>query len=103
ALNVLVLRSDVRWITYGLNFAWISEVLLLSLGLGQRIQQTRKERSALSQQVQAAVKESHTKTEFMAKISHEVRTPMNGIMGLVELLLGTPLNEHQRRYMTAIK
>lgn len=103
ALNVLVLRSDVRWITYGLNFAWISEVLLLSLGLGQRIQQTRKERSALSQQVQAAVKESHTKTEFMAKISHEVRTPMNGIMGLVELLLGTPLNEHQRRYLTAIK
>lgn len=103
ALNVLVLRSDVRWITYGLSLAWISEVLLLSLGLGYRIQQTRRERSALSQQVQAAVQESHTKTEFMAKISHEVRTPMNGIMGLVELLFATPLRDDQRRYLTAIK
>lgn len=103
ALDVLVLRSDVRWITYGLSLAWISEVLLLSLGLGYRIQQTRRERSALSQQVQAAVQESHTKTEFMAKISHEVRTPMNGIMGLVELLFATPLRDDQRRYLTAIK
>lgn len=103
ALNVLVLKSDVRWITYGLSLAWISEVLLLSLGLGYRIQQTRRERSALSQQVQAAVQESHTKTEFMAKISHEVRTPMNGIMGLVELLFATPLRDDQRRYLTAIK
>lgn len=102
-LNVLVLRADVRWITYGMSLAWLSELILLSLGLGYRIQLTRRERSVLSQQVQAAMKESHTKTEFMAKVSHEVRTPMNGIMGLVELLMGTELTRDQRRYLNAIK
>ena len=32
-LNVLILRSDVRWITYGMCLAWVFELLLLSLGL----------------------------------------------------------------------
>lgn len=103
SLNVLVLRADVRWITYGMSLAWLSELLLLSMGLGHRILESRREKTVLSQQVQEAMQENTTKTEFMAKISHEVRTPMNGIMGLVELLLGTELNPEQRRYLNAIK
>lgn len=102
-LNVLVLRADVRWITYGMSIAWLSELLLLSLGLGYRMQESLREQSALSQQVEEVMRESSTKTEFMAKVSHEVRTPMNGIMGLVELLTGTDLNPEQRRYLNAIR
>lgn len=102
-LNVLVLRADVRWITYGMSLAWLSELLLLSLGLGYRIQETRRERHALTRQVEEVLQESSTKTEFMAKVSHEVRTPMNGIMGLVELLMTTELNADQRRYLNAIR
>ena len=102
-LNVLVLRADVRWITYGMSLAWLAELLLLSLGLGYRIQETRRERSVLSRQVAVAMQESSTKTEFLAKVSHEVRTPMNGIMGLVELLMSTHPSDEQRRYLTAIK
>lgn len=103
SLNVLVLRADVRWITYGMSLAWLSELLLLSLGLAYRIRESRRERSALTRQVREVMRESSTKTEFMAKISHEVRTPMNGIMGLVELLMGTDPNPEQRRYLNAIK
>ncbi len=102
-LNVLVLRADVRWITYGMSLAWLCELLLLSLGLGYRIQESRRERSALTRQVEQVLQESSTKTEFMAKVSHEVRTPMNGIMGLVELLMATELSADQRRYLSAIK
>jgi signal transduction histidine kinase len=39
----------------------------------------------------------------MANISHELRTPMNGIMGLTEVLLLTPLDEEQLDYATTVR
>lgn len=38
------------------------------------------------------------KSEFLAKMSHETRTPMNGIMGMLQLLQTTDLNEEQKDY-----
>jgi signal transduction histidine kinase/CheY-like chemotaxis protein len=35
------------------------------------------------------------KTEFVAVVSHEVRTPMNGLLGMARLLLETPLSPEQ--------
>ncbi|MCR9255716.1 MAG: ATP-binding protein [Alphaproteobacteria bacterium] len=36
------------------------------------------------------------KTEFLSSITHEIRTPINGIVGLSELLAETDLDEKQR-------
>jgi len=38
------------------------------------------------------------KSEFLATISHEIRTPVNGIIGMNQLLLEADLNEEQRNY-----
>ena len=43
------------------------------------------------------------KRQFVANMSHEVRTPMNGIMGLVDLMSQTELNREQRKYCEIIK
>lgn len=43
------------------------------------------------------------KSAFLAVVSHEVRTPMTGVMGMVKLLLGTKLSKEQHEYTTAIK
>ena len=50
-----------------------------------------------------AERSNQAKTEFMAMISHELRTPMNGVLGMTSLLLSTPLNEEQRRYAEAVR
>jgi signal transduction histidine kinase/ActR/RegA family two-component response regulator len=45
---------------------------------------------------------NRAKDEFLANVSHEVRTPMNGVVGMAELLMDTPLNPEQREYTSTI-
>lgn len=42
---------------------------------------------------------SEAKSRFLARLGHEIRTPMSGILGLCQLLEQTPLDETQRNYV----
>ena len=42
---------------------------------------------------------NRVKDEFIANISHEVRTPLNGVMGMLQLLQTSGLNEDQRDFV----
>jgi CheY-like chemotaxis protein len=43
------------------------------------------------------------KTQFLASLNHEVRTPLTGILGMTDLLLETPLSEEQREYVDTVR
>lgn len=43
------------------------------------------------------------KSEFFSKMSHELRAPLNGVVGMVDMLLDTKLDGEQRRYVGVIK
>ena len=43
------------------------------------------------------------KTDFLATMGHEIRTPMTGVLGMTELLLRTPLAAEQRGFAEAIQ
>ncbi len=48
--------------------------------------------------LKAAEAASRAKSRFLSNICHEVRTPVNGVVGLAEILLQTKLSRAQRRY-----
>ncbi|MDP2849476.1 MAG: response regulator [Sulfuricurvum sp.] len=49
------------------------------------------------------VKVEQLKSKFLANIGHEFRTPMNGILGFVELLSKTSPNETQLEYIHSVQ
>ncbi|MEM1317942.1 MAG: ATP-binding protein [Pseudomonadota bacterium] len=51
----------------------------------------------------AAQAASEAKSRFLATISHEVRTPLNGIMGVAQLLERTQLDATQRDHLSILK
>jgi predicted ATPase/signal transduction histidine kinase/ActR/RegA family two-component response regulator len=46
-----------------------------------------------------AERANRAKSDFLASMNHELRTPMNGIIGMVELLQRTALDAEQRDYL----
>ena len=46
---------------------------------------------------------AESRIQFIATISHEMRTPLNGILGMSALLLDTDLSPNQRAYVEAVR
>ncbi|TBV80678.1 MAG: response regulator [Desulfobulbaceae bacterium] len=50
-----------------------------------------------------AERASRAKSDFLATMSHEVRTPLTAILGMADLLKKTPLDPEQRHYVEAFR
>jgi signal transduction histidine kinase/DNA-binding response OmpR family regulator len=75
----------------------------LTTGLLQDIT-LRRETEKIRRQNEVAQQAAHMKEQFIASVSHEMRTPMNAILGMSNLLLDTDtLLEEQKNYLVSIK
>ncbi len=63
----------------------------------------RKQAEELRKARDVARQSSKMKEQFIASISHEMRTPMNAILGMSNLLSKTQMQEEQSSYVSSIK
>ncbi|GBE43441.1 autoinducer 2 sensor kinase/phosphatase LuxQ [bacterium BMS3Bbin10] len=66
----------------------------------QELEKALSEERAARARAEAA---NRAKSELLATVSHEVRTPMGAIISMAELLLGTSLNDRQRHYAETLQ
>ncbi len=63
----------------------------------QNLERIVDERTLKLKQATAKAEEANRlKSEFLATMSHEIRSPMSGVLGMAELLLDTPLTVEQK-------
>jgi PAS domain S-box-containing protein len=71
------------------------------------LSQTRKSESELAQARRLADRAANAKSDMLARISHEVRTPLNAIIGFAEVMIGERFgalgNERYIEYMKDIR
>lgn len=59
------------------------------------ITQIHLDKAVLQQKSDLAENALKTRSEFLDKISHEIRTPIHGVLGMLEALMGTSLSNKQ--------
>jgi len=99
-----VRHSDGRWIwleSTVRTFEWQGRPALLSIARDISMRQQTEEELKLAHG--RAEEANRAKSVFLASISHDLRTPLHGILGMSELLEQTHLTPEQQEYLTAIQ
>ncbi len=81
--------------------AWAPALGALAVGLAAALmahhRSQRLARLRLARELEVAAAAARAKSAFLATVSHEMRTPLNALLGMAELLARSPLNNEQQR------
>ncbi|MBQ4832729.1 response regulator [Pseudoalteromonas sp. MMG010] len=81
--------------TLYLNNKHNTDLLVETQNLNSQLQTSNNQ---LENAIAEARVANKAKNDFTANISHELRTPMNGVLGMLQLLKDSPLPSNQRNY-----
>ncbi|MDF3846111.1 7TM diverse intracellular signaling domain-containing protein [Pseudomonas citronellolis] len=105
-LMVLGLLPNVFFTMYSGQIGSALEVGLLSLALADRINAMKEERTRILQESSRKLEQlnlelansNRLKDEFLATVTHELRTPMSGVIGSLELMQTVPMDVELAQY-----
>ena len=105
-LMVLGYLPNVFLTMYASQIGSALEVGLLSLALADRINAMKEERTRILQEAgrkletlnQELADSNRFKDEFLATVTHELRTPMNGVIGSLELMQTVKMDIELEQY-----
>ncbi|MBU0972716.1 MAG: response regulator [Proteobacteria bacterium] len=96
--GVLNLNQD-RFFFTGIVFFLYAGGMWVVIRRNQRdTEALKKSRTRLKRVSEGAKAALKTKDRFLANMSHEIRNPMNGIIGMMHVLLDSDLNDEQKSY-----
>jgi signal transduction histidine kinase len=75
---------------------------LMLLYLAASARANARTAAALAEAERRAVAANDAKSAFLSMVTHELRTPMNGVLGMARALQRTPLNARQSGYVETI-
>ncbi|MBU2648334.1 response regulator [bacterium] len=78
------------------------EVFAVAVFLRDITERKKAERELLAAK-EAAETANRAKSQFLANMSHDIRTPMNAILGMADMLRETPLNNEQKKYISIFR
>ena len=101
-------RFENRYLTADGDWRWISWTATpfpdgdLVYCVARDVTARRRSEQLLREEKEAAELANRSKSEFVANMSYELRTSMNGILGMTRLALETELSDAQREYMELV-
>jgi two-component system sensor histidine kinase/response regulator len=99
----LYVGGDTGYTLTLLSGIFLAFLIVLGRILNDRYWSALNDHRMLEHAKEMAESANRAKSEFLANISHELRTPMNGIIGMTELTLDSPLSLEQRDNLETVK
>lgn len=101
-----LIRPDgsIRWV-HARNFPIHDSTgkLVRVVGIAEDISDSQRATEEIVAARQAVAVTKQAKTEFLTNMDYEIRTAMNGIVGMTDLLLSTNMNSEQVEYVQMVK
>ena len=91
AMQVFYLNGERRYLVFG------------RMDVTEQYEQEAARKKVLEEAAARAERANAAKSDFLARMSHDIRTPLNGILGMTELTLEEPVSPVVESYLRKIR